>query len=196
MTNESRCQEDPNTSNDLTTAIVPATKRKQWSKWLKFSGAALLLSAFGMQTQQNRQAALALERMQAAELDSRTLQKAISYEGLYYSAKATGFDNAWYLKMAAKQYFTGASAMMATSPIDRAEAQRDIDQLLHAAANVHDVESFREYAMLDNAFELKNHKTEMAGLIEPDRNAKSLGTIYLILYIIGSVVALFGQVLD
>ena len=82
-----------------TPALVPVTTRKRCSKWLKFSGAALLLFGFGMQNEQNRQSALALERQQAAELDSRTLQKAISYEGLYYSAKATGFDNPLYLSM-------------------------------------------------------------------------------------------------
>src|SRR6266404_5702010 len=62
---------------------ISITTKKQWSKWLKFSGAALLLFAFGMQIQQNTQSALALKRTQAAELQSRTKQKAIGYETLY-----------------------------------------------------------------------------------------------------------------
>jgi hypothetical protein len=36
-------------------AITAGTKQKKWSKWLKFSGAFVLLFAFGMQTQQNTQ---------------------------------------------------------------------------------------------------------------------------------------------
>src|SRR5437764_1247590 len=96
-------------------------KNKQWSKWLKFWGAALLLFAFGMQTRQNRQSALALERTQANELDSRALQKATGYETLYFSAKATGLDETAYLSMAAKQYFEGSMAMMVTAPGDKEE---------------------------------------------------------------------------
>ncbi len=86
--------------------------------------------------------------------------------------------------------------MMATAPGDKTRISLDIDQLLRAAKAVHDVESFHAYASLDNAFESKYHKNEVAGLIDPDRNAKTLGSLYLALYIIGSVAALVGQALD
>jgi hypothetical protein len=48
----------------------------------------------------------------------------------------------------------------------------------------------------DNEIYLRTHKNEVAGLIEPDHNAKSLGILYLILYVIGSVAVLVGQALD
>jgi hypothetical protein len=44
--------------------------------------------------------------------------------------------------------------------------------------------------------QLKSRKVEVAGLIESDKNAKSFGELYLVLYLIGSVVALIGQALD
>lgn len=177
-------------------STAPTTKKKQWSKWLKFSGAALLLFAFGMQNQQNRQSALALERTQANELDSRALQKAIGYETLYFSARATGLDKPAYLAMAAKQYFEGSMSMMVTAPGDKAEIRRNVSQLQKAAATVHDLDSFHEFMAVDNALYVQGHENEMAGLVEPNDNAKFLGVVYLILYVIGSVVALAGQALD
>ncbi|HKD07267.1 MAG TPA: hypothetical protein VKB79_15290 [Bryobacteraceae bacterium] len=173
----------------------PPTAKKRWSKWMKFSGGALLLLGFGIQTQQNTQTALLLERTQAAELDSRTLQKAIGYEGLYFSAKAANLDEPAYLKLAARQHFVGSTAMMVTSPGDKKEIGRKLGQLREAADAVHDLGSFRQFVAVDNGLELEGHQIEMAGLIEPDVNAKFFGRLYLILYGFGSVIALIGQAL-
>ena len=98
--------------------------------------------------------------------------------------------------MAAKQYFTGAAAMLATAPGDRKEIARDIAELQKVGEAVHDPESLQEYAKLDNALEAKHHRDEMIGLREPHENAKLLGNLYLILYAIGSVLALTGQAFD
>lgn len=177
-------------------STAPTTKKKRWSKWLKFSGAALLLFAFGMQNRQNQQSALLLERTQANELDSRALQKAIGYETLYFSAKATGLDQPAYLAMAAKQYFEGSMAMMATAPGDKEEIARNIRQLHKSAAAVHDLDSLHEFMAADNALYRNDFENEMAGIVEPDAKAKFLGHLYMVLYVIGSVVALAGQALD
>lgn len=187
--------QDPAGAHAPVGLAVLTTKKKRWSKWLKFWGAALLLFAFAMQNQQNQQSALALQATQANELDSRTMQKGIGYETLYYSAKATGLDNPVYLALAAKQYFEGSMAVMMTSPGDKLETTRKIKQLQKTAVAVHDLDSFHEFIIADNVLELQNHNNEMAGLIEPDHNAKFLGHIYLILYMIGSGVALVGQAL-
>jgi hypothetical protein len=48
-----------------------------------------------------------MERIQAAELQSRTKQNAIGYETLYFSAKATGLDEPEYLRLLANQYYIG-----------------------------------------------------------------------------------------
>jgi hypothetical protein len=172
------------------------TTRKKWSKWLKFSGSALLLFAFGMQMRQNSQSALFMERTQAAELDSRTLQKAIAYETLYFAARSNGVDNPPFLTMAAKQYFTGSLAMMATAPGLKNETVQKIQALENAAAGVHDIASLNEFITMDNRFELEMHANEMVGLREPDRSAKFFSHLYLILYVLGSVTALIGQALD
>lgn len=122
---------------------IPVTKQKKWSKWLKVSGAAILLFAFGMQNQQNAQVAISLERTQAAELQSRTKTKAIGYETLYFSAKATGLVEPQYLQLAALQYFIGSSAMIATAPGGTNEKAMKIHSLQVPANAVHDFDSFR-----------------------------------------------------
>jgi hypothetical protein len=33
-------------------------------------------------------------------------------------------------------------------------------------------------------------------MIDPDRNAKTLGSIYLVMYFLGSIVAIVGQVIE
>jgi len=175
---------------------IPITKQKKWSKRLKLFGAALLLSAFGMQTQQNSQSALSLERMQAAELQSRTKQKAIGYETLYFSAKATGLDEPQYLKFAAQQYFYGSMAMMVTGPGDKVEIGRRVGQLQRAAEAVSDLDSFRRFINVANERATEEQTVELAGLVEPAKNATALGRLYLILYVIGSIGALIGQALD
>jgi hypothetical protein len=181
------------------TSAIPdskKTRKKAWSKWLKFLGGALLLSAFGMQMWENSQSALATERIHAAELDSRTLQKAIGYETLYFSAKATGVDNPQFLMLAAREYFTGSIAMITTAQGDKNEKARKIRELEKLAADVRDIASLDAFIALDNRVEVEGHANEMAGLTEPDTNAKLLAGFYLILYVIGSVTALIGQALD
>ena len=178
---------------------IPDSKtiaRKKWSKWLKVLGAALLLFAFGMQTWQNSQTALVTERTQAAELQSRTLQKAIAYETLYFSARAAGVDDPKFLTLAAREYFIGSSAMMVTAPGDKNEIGRKVQALEKTAASVRDIGSLNTFLALDNQFEVEGHANEMTGLTEPDANAKLLARVYLILYVIGSVTVLIGQALD
>jgi hypothetical protein len=104
-------------------------------------------------------------------------------------------DEPAYLKLAARQYFTGSVAMMVSSPGNKEEIGRKLGQLRNAAAAVHDLGSFRQFIAVDNGLELEDHQVEMAGLIEPDVNAKFFGRLYLILYFFGSVVALIGQAL-
>ena len=163
---------------------------------LKLSGAALLLSAFGMQTRQNTEAAISLQRTQAAELDSRTRQKAIGYETLYFAARAAGVDRPEYLKGAAQQYYVGTMGMMVTAPGDKQTIARTIRQLEQDANAVHDEDSFHQFLAEQDDVKARNGKAELQGLIEPETNAKSLGFFYLILYGIGSIVALIGQALD
>jgi hypothetical protein len=177
------------------TTTPPSSTGKRWSKWLKLCGGALLLSAFGMQNWQNVQTALESERMRAAELQSRTMQKAIGYENLYFAAKAAGREDAEsYLKLAAGQYFIGSTAMTVTAPGDKNE--RKVLTLRSAAEGVHDFDSFRRYIAVDNGLESQDHTIEVAGLTEPDTKARSYENWYLFLYVIGSVVALLGQALD
>ena len=101
-----------------------------------------------------------------------------------------------YLKLAANQYYIGSMAMIASGPGDKAEIGRRLRQLRNAAGAVHDLGSFRQYINLENQGAAQEQKVEVAGLIEPDKNAKSFGELYLVLYLIGSVVALIGQALD
>jgi hypothetical protein len=180
---------------DRTFSSPSSTGKKKWSKWMKFSGAAFLLFAFGMQTQQSTQAALSLERTQAAELDSRTHQKALGYESIYFSAKATGLDEPTYLMLAAREYFMGRATMMATSPGDKQDIGRKLGQLRNAADSVHDLFSFRQFIAMDNGLESESHKIEMSGLTEPDVDARLFGRLYLTLYFFGSAIVLFGQAL-
>jgi hypothetical protein len=189
-------KQDPLVAASAAPLAPPVTVKKKWSKWLKFTGSALLLFAFGMQNQQNRQMALYAERFQAAELDSRALQKAIGYETLYYAAKASGNDQSSYLAMAAKQYFEGSMAMIVTAPGDRDEIGRNVQMLRRAAASVHDQDSLQQYKDADNKVYLQGHKNQMGGLTDPDKSAKSLGSLYFVLYGAGSLLALAGQALD
>ena len=85
--------------------------------------------------------------------------------------------------------------MMVTAPGDKADIGRNLNQLQKAATTVHDLDSFHEFMAVDNALYLQGHENEMAGLVEPDKNAKFLGFLYLILYVTGSVAALAGQAL-
>jgi hypothetical protein len=64
-----------------------------------------------MQTKQNSQQSITSDRIEANQIESRTHQKAISYETLYFSAKAAGINEPQYLIFAARQYYIGAVAM-------------------------------------------------------------------------------------
>ena len=194
-----RKNEEISQNRNHSNVTIPDSKtiaRKKRSKWLKFLGAALLLFAFGMQTWQNSQMALVTERTQAAELQSRTLQKAIGYETLYFAAKTAGIDDPRFLTLTAREYFIGSSAMMVTAPGDKNEIGRKVQALEKTAASVRDIESLNTFLALDNQFEVEGHANEMSGLTEPDAHAKFLARFYLVLYVFGSAAALIGQALD
>jgi hypothetical protein len=171
-------------------------RRKAWAKRLKISGAALLLFAFGMQMRQNSNAATSLERTQVAELQSRTKQKAIGYETLYFSAEAAGQHLPAYLSLAASQYFIGSAVMIGTSPGSPAEKRQTIGRLQTALTSVHDLGSFREYESVENEIEVRTHPNDVQGLIDPAQDAAYYGGLYLALYILGSAGAIAGQIVE
>jgi hypothetical protein len=178
------------------TTVPPITTKKRCSKWLKVAGAALLLTAFGLQMRQNQQSALSLERTQAAELDGRANIRALAYENLYSSNKIMGVETYNFLKLAAMQYYEGRASMMVTSPADKEAMARELHELRAAAENVHDMPSFEYFMKLHNDSWDRRQPTELAGMIDPDKDAKRLGKIYLALYIFGSALAIAGQILD
>jgi hypothetical protein len=57
---------------------------------------------------------------------------------------------------------------------------------------VHDEGSLGQYFLAHNLIETGSHKTEVEGLVEPNKGADSLGTLYMVLYAIGACIALFG----
>jgi hypothetical protein len=172
------------------------TTKKRWSKWLKVFGAALLLTAFGLQMRQNQQSALSLERTQAAELDGRANIRALAYENLYSSNKILGAETYSFLRLAALQYYEGRASMMVTSPGDKEAIGRELHELGAAAENVHDMPSFEYFMKLHNNSWDRRQPNELAGMVDPDRDAKRLGRLYLTLYVLGSILAIAGQILD
>jgi hypothetical protein len=172
---------------------LPMTPRKKRSKWLKVIGATLLLTAFGMQMEQNRMAAIANERNQAAQLDGRANMRALENENLYLIQKlVTGLYNPEAIHQAAIQYYEGRSSMMSTSPADRSEVSKKLDELFKSANAVHDLDSFNAFMKLHNDTWLAGHQTELTGLIESDHDAKAYGNIYMFLYVLGSIAVIWG----
>jgi hypothetical protein len=100
-----------------------------------------------MQTKQNSQQSITSDRIEANQIESRTHQKAISYETLYFSAKAAGINEPQYLIFAARQYYIGAVAMLTMAVGKEAamssENQGKMHQLYGAMSAVHDLDSFR-----------------------------------------------------
>jgi hypothetical protein len=78
----------------------------------------------------------------------------------------------------------------------KVEIGRRLLQFRNAADAVHDLSSFRQYIDVENTGAAQEQKVEVAGPIEPDKNARSFGRLYLVLYLFGSVAALIGQALD
>jgi hypothetical protein len=183
----------PRSPGPATTEIV---SKKKWSKWLKFSGAALLLTAFGMQMRQNQTLSKEAERIQAAEVDARSHIKALEYENLYYSLKANGIDNPDYLRFAAMNYRIGRASMMYTSPGDKSTIVSEIKELDRTVAAVHDLPSFQKFILADNMLTSETRQTDIAGLVDADHAASRFGMLYLMLYATGSVLALVGQAID
>jgi hypothetical protein len=178
---------------------VQVSRTKLWSKWLKFGGAALLLFAFGMQTKQNSQQSVRSDRIEANLIESRTHQQAISYETLYFSAKATGLNEPQYLQFAALEYYRGAVTMptmaVGVEAAKSAENQGKIHQLHASLETVHDLDSYRKFIGVNNLIDSQNQASVMKGLRQPADASASFGNIYLILYAIGSITALVGQAL-
>ena len=140
---------------------------------------------------------IANERNQAAQLSGRATTRALANENLYFTQKlATGLDDADKLHQAAIDYYEGRSSMMATSSADRQEVSRRLEELNKEADAVNDLPSFNAFMKLHNDAWLNGHKIELQGLIDSDRAAKRLGVVYMVLYVIGSLIALTGQALE
>jgi hypothetical protein len=61
---------------------------------------------------------------------------------------------------------------------------------------VHDEGSLGQYFLAHNLIETGSHKTEVEGLVEPNKDANSLGTLNIVIYAIGTCIALSGSALD
>jgi hypothetical protein len=177
-------------------AQEPLSRKKKWSKWLKFAGGALLLVAFGIQMNQNRQTALTAKSTEAAELEGCCIMRALEYQNLYLSSKIAGAPQTEYLQFAAQEYFHGRMGMMLASPGDRGDIGTKLKELKKAADNVHDEDSLKQYFATHNMLEIDSHKTELEGLVKPNQNAEKLGLFYMALYALGTAIALTGGALD
>ena len=178
-----------------TVAEVPE-KKKKLAKRMKLAGAALLLTAFGMQMRQNQQTGLEAERLTAAQVDARAHIKALGYENLYYSVKNAGKDEPEYLHLAAYNYYVGRKIMMETSPGDKDKTESDLDAFKRQADAVHDVASFQQFIGADNDLTSNMSATVESGFTDTYNAASRFGACYLVLYAIGSLLALIGQALE
>jgi hypothetical protein len=160
---------------------------------LKVMGGALLAFAFVMQIREITQTGLENQRMQAAALDARAHIKALEYENLYYSVKASGTDNPEYLRLAAFNYYVGKTTVLVTSPGDKSQIQADVDELKKQADSVHDVSSFQTYMGSVNDLNDKSGSTELAGLSDADMLAKQNADFHYFLFLVGSGLVLLGE---
>jgi hypothetical protein len=169
------------------------TPKKKWSKWLKFSGSAFLLGAFGIQVLQNTATAINRNNENFLQSEARNRQEALADETLYYSSLAAGKEDRDFLKKAALNLALGDVGFFAA----RADLQSsdDLKVIQDAADMVHDLDSFNKFSDTRRKLRLANIKRHEDD--EPwDFGARFLGRLSLFLTVIGSVLALAGQALD
>ena len=168
---------------------------KQKSKKLKIFGTALLLGAFIVQWTLINAADEKLRlQKEAYDLYASSYNSSLIYANMYFNiGQTTEKYDGNILKKAARENATGLAGRLAVSSLTKETKVASIKKAYAKANQVTDLDSYNEYIRVVNAIEEPLYKEREKDVTKLAKKKSSSSYIYTALYILGSLLLLWGM---